>query len=238
VPSRLASMLDRREIAAGLVSSVACFANPRLQIVPNISISCVGRSESVKVFYKGSVESIRRVALDTSSLTSVLLARIILRERYELLPEFVPMPPSLPDMLEACDAAVVIGDTTMRAPVGRWPALDLGEEWHMLTGLPFVFAVWAVNPDVAAPGLPDILGRSKSRGLQSLDEISRVEAVRLGLPVDACLRYLSEIMDYELTDRHMEALAVFRERGRGYGLLESDHEVELYTPLAGRCNRE
>ena len=236
VPSRLASMLEEREIAAGLVSSVACFMNPNLRIVPDISISCIGPAESVKLFYKESLESIRRVALDTSSLTSVLLARIILRERYELLPEFVPMPPSLLDMLEACDAAVTIGDVTMRAPVGRWSALDLGEEWHLLTGLPFVFAVWAVNPDLAAPNLSEILGRAKSRGLGSLREISESEAARLGLPVDRCFWYLSEIMNYDLTDRHMEALMLFRESARRYGLTTGDREIELYRPLAGGVN--
>jgi len=237
-PSRLASMLEKREIAAGLVSSVACFMNPRLQIVPNISISCIGPAESVKLFYKRNLESIRRVALDTSSLTSVLLAKIVLRERYELLPEFIAMPPPLLDMMGACDAAVVIGDTTMCAPAGRWSALDLGEEWHLLTGLPFVFAVWAVNPDLAAPSLLDILGRAKSRGLHSLHEISEAEALRLGLPVDICFRYLSEIMDYELTDRHMEALMLFRESARRYGLMAGAREIELYKPLAGRFTWE
>jgi len=237
VPSRLASMLEKRELAAGLVSSVACFMNPRLQIVPNISISCIGPAESVKLFYKESLESIRRVALDTSSLTSVLLAKIILRERYELLPEFIAMPPSLPDMLEVCDAAVVIGDTTMCAPVGRWPALDLGQEWYLLTGLPFVFAVWAVNPDLAAPNPLEILGRAKSRGLKSLLEISEAEASRLELHVGVCFHYLSEIMDYDLTDRHMEALLVFRERAQRYGLMAGGHKLELYRPLAGGVNR-
>ena len=94
-PSRLAAMLEDRQIAAGMVSSVACFLNPALQIVPDISISCVGPAESVKLFYKEGLESIRRVALDTSSLTSVLLGKIILRERYELLPDFISMGLSL-----------------------------------------------------------------------------------------------------------------------------------------------
>ena len=210
VPSRLAHMLETGEIEAGLVSVAACFTNPKLQIVPGISISCDGPAESVKLFYKGQIN---KVALDTSSLTSVLLAKIILCERYDLTPEFVPMPPSLPDMLKECDAAVVIGDTTMCAsPKADWIEMDLGEEWKLLTGLPFVFAVWAVTSEAASSELEEMLVRSKSIGLQSLSEISESESERLGIPIETCLHYLSETMNYDLTDRHIQAIKLFREK--------------------------
>ena len=212
VPSKLAEMLWDREIAAGLVSVFACFENPSLEIVPGISISCDGPAESVRLFLGKPIGEVRTVALDTSSLTSVMLARIILRERYEILPEFVSMPPDLDLMLDRCDAAVVIGDTTMTAPRDRWPTLDLGEEWKRLTGLPFVFAVWAANPDMATAELIDALTRAKESGLRSLREISESEAERLGLPVQVCNRYLSEIMDYDLTERHLQAIELFRRK--------------------------
>jgi chorismate dehydratase len=228
-PSRLASMLESGEIAAGMVSTVACFMNPSLQIVPGISISCEGPAESVKFFYKDDLSQVRRVALDTSSLTSIVLARIILREGYNLSPEFVPMLPDLTSMMDACDAAVTIGDTTMCAPAGRWGELDLGEEWHVLTGLPFVFAVWAVNPELTESGLVDALDKSKELGLKSLREISVSESERLGLPVDVCYRYLSETMNYDLTDRHMTALRLFCERARGYGFVSSPCEVRMFA---------
>jgi chorismate dehydratase len=234
VPSNLAAMLESGEIAAGLVSSVACFTNPSLQIVSGISISCDGPAESVKLFHKGRLRDIRSVALDTSSLTSVLLAKIILRERHELLPDFVPMPPSLPEMLETCEAAVTIGDTTMCAPADRWLSIDLGEEWRALTGLPFVFAVWAVNPELATPELVDILARAKARGLGSLREISEEEAARLDLPFEVCFHYLSRTMDYDLTERHMEGLRLFREKIARYGLMPSAHEPQLYQPSSAK----
>ena len=232
VPSKLAGMLKDGQIAAGMVSSVACFMNPDLQIVPGISISCVGRAESVKLFYNKDIRSIRKVALDAGSLTSVLLAKIILEERYQVRPEFISMPPSLPAMLEDCDAAAIIGDTTMCAPSDRWPALDLGEEWHALTGLPLVFAVWAVNPKMASSKLVDVLTRAKAQGLGSLDEISRVEARRLGLPAQTCFRYLSEIMNYDLGDRHMEGLGLFRDKARRHELVPEGPETKLYEPAA------
>ena len=228
VPSRLAAMLKNGELAAGMVSSVACFLNPELKIAPGMSISCIGPAESVKLFHEGPLEAIRTLALDTNSLTSVLLAKVVLRERHGLSPQFIDMPPDLDRMLETCDGAVTIGDTTMQAPHGKWAELDLGSEWYELTGLPFVFAVWAVNPELAKPGLVDTLLRSKEHGLRSLDEISRSEAGRLGLPYQTCYHYLDEIMDYDLTDRHMEALNLFRSKARQYGFISGNHDLELY----------
>jgi len=233
VPSKLAAMLRNGDLAAGMVSSVACFQNPDLEIAPGMSISCIGPAESVKLFHTGRLDHIRTVALDTSSLTSVLLARIVLRERYDISPRFLDMPPSVPEMLEKCDGAVTIGDTTMRVEPGRWRELDLGAEWHALTGLPFVFAVWAVNPELASSELVDVLLRAKSRGLESIEEISESESKRLDLPVEVCHHYLGEIMDYDLTERHMEGLSLFREKARLLGYPVGDHELRLYRAGEG-----
>ncbi len=212
VPSRLAQMLRDKEIAAGLLSVFACFRNPRLHMVPGICIGCDGPADSVRIFLGKPIEQVRTVALDTSSLSSVNLARIILRERYEIMPEFIDMRPDLEEMLDRCDAAVTIGDITMTAPQDRWPMLDLGEEWKLLTGLPFVFAVWAVNPDMASPELTDILMRAKQFGMESLDKISASESRRLDLSYETCYRYLSEVMDYDMSERHYQALELFREK--------------------------
>lgn len=125
VPSKLAAMLRKHEIAAGLVSVAACFSNPELQIVRGITISCDGPVESIKLFHTGDIGSIRTVALDTSSLTSVLLAKVILKEKYGLSPDFISMPPSLSSMLAKCDAAVIIGDPAMQVPVDTTPWKDL-----------------------------------------------------------------------------------------------------------------
>jgi len=228
VPSKLAAMLKAGEIACAMVSSVACFQNPDLKIAPGMSVSCIGPAESVKLFHNGDLNSIRTVALDTSSLTSVLLAKVILKECYGLSPKFVNLPPILDLMTEICDAAVTIGDNTMQAPKDKWAELDLGSEWNGLTELPFVFAVWAVNPRLAKPELVDTLLKSKAQGLRSLEEIGESEAKRLSLPYQTCYHYLSETMNYDLTDRHLEALNLFRAKAREIGFISGDHKLELY----------
>jgi chorismate dehydratase len=100
---------------------------------------------SVSLFHRGPLEAVRRVALDTSSRTSIALTRILLRERLGRDPEYLPMAPSLPAMLEAADAALLIGDPALYFE-GELSRLDLGEEWKRRTGLPFVYAFWAGRP--------------------------------------------------------------------------------------------
>lgn len=221
VPSRLAILLREKELAVGLVSLAACFENPDLRIVPGISISCNGPAESVKLFHTGDIEAIKSVTLDSSSLTSVTLVKVILSEVYGLSPEYMVMPPELPAMLQSSDAAVLIGDPAMHIPSGRYRELDLGEAWRRLTGLPFVFAVWAVNPDMAAGSLVDILHESKRRGLAALEAISKHESERLDLPQSVCFRYLDQIMDYDMTDKHIEAMDLFRRKVAEYGIMRS-----------------
>lgn len=228
VPSKLAAMLEAGELAAAMVSCAACFVNPKLEIAPGMSISCVGPAESVELFHAHPLDEVRTVALDTSSLTSVRLAKIILRERYGLTPEFVDMPPPVSEMLELCDAAVVIGDPAMKTPSGVWNELDLGSEWHAMSGLPFVFAVWAVNPDLASSEIVEVLLSAKARGLAAIEDISRSESRRLDLPVEVCRRYLGRTMDYDLTERHMEGMRLFREKSRLSGDDVGHHELRLY----------
>jgi chorismate dehydratase len=118
----------------------------------------------VNLYHHGAIEQLRRVALDTSSRTSVALLKTLLRERLGRDPEYLEMAPSVPEMLEAADAALVIGDRALDY-VGDVPRLDLGAEWQRQTGLPFVYAFWA-GP----------------RGAVSAEDVARLQqALRAGL---------------------------------------------------------
>lgn len=230
VPSRLAQMLKDEELDVGLVSSAATFTNPHLEIVPEISISSRGPAQSVKMFFKDRLEYATTVALDTSSLTSVLLAQIVLKECYHVCPQFISMPPSVDQMLGRCDAAVLIGDTAMSVPEGKWPYVDLGEVWHDLTGLPFTFAVWAARPNAPAEIL-DLLLNAKKRGLLNLASISKVESKRLGLDYELCYKYLSEVMNYDLTEEHIAGLDLFRRKALMHGFISDAFELRFFEPL-------
>ena len=96
-----------------------------------------------------------RVALGSTSRTSVRLAQLLLAERYGVTPDYYTCPPDLGLMMQEAEAAVLIGDAALRASLHDAPRLglevhDLGAMWKEWTGLPFVFAVWAARRDYLA----------------------------------------------------------------------------------------
>ena len=170
VPSAVARRLHAGELDLGMIPSVE-YAFGRYDIVPGVAIGSRGPVRSVSLYLSRPLEEVRRVALDTSSRTSVALVKVLLRERLGRDPEYVPMAPVLVDMLAAADAALIIGDAALdqESPIRR---LDVGEEWTRLTGLPFVYAFWAGPPGVVTPAGVARLRSALREGLASLPEIA------------------------------------------------------------------
>ncbi|BDI32153.1 chorismate dehydratase [Capsulimonas corticalis] len=220
VPSQLAVMLKSGEIAAALVSSFEYFRTPGYGILPGVSISSQDEILAVRAFSRLPWKLTTSVALDTSSLTSVALLKILLAEQHHIYPSYLHHAPDLPAMLEVADAALLIGDKGMLANNEGLFTLDLGEAWRKLTGLPFVFAIWLGDPDRVTPDLIRALKTAKAWGLTQLDLIAEEQAEVLNCPKSLCLRYLTEIMDYDLGEDHLAALEEFGLRARRVGLLD------------------
>ena len=217
-PSALARMLASGEIAAAPVSSFAVFEQPDLETCPGICIAADGPVKSVLMLSKIEPRNIYTVALDTGSLSGASMLKIILAEAYGLTPQFVPMPAEpVSRMLDACDAALVIGNPAMVYPKDGLLVVDVGEEWKKLTGLPAVFAVWAGRE--MTPDLVHQLQLSKRKGMSKLVAIAREESAELGLPFEQCYEYLSETMVYDLGEREALGLKVFRDKCVEHGLL-------------------
>ncbi len=144
-------------------------------LCPGISIASDGPVASVAIFSKVPTRAIRSIALDTSSRTSQALLRVLCARWFEIDPRFVNLPPDLPQMLQRCDAALVIGDNALfgdHESLGV-EKIDLGEEWHGMTGLPFVYAFWAGRPDAIGPAEIAALQATRDRGVAAAATIGR-----------------------------------------------------------------
>src|SRR5207237_4149335 len=129
--------------------------------------------------------------------TSACLAQVLLRQRYGVHPEVVPLPLDREAEEADADAVLLIGDRAMRACLpGYAHAYDLGQEWHDWTGLPFVYAVWAVRAGVDLGPVAGALHEAKRRGCARVGAIAHREAPRLGLDAGFCRRYLGNIIRY------------------------------------------
>ncbi len=225
IPNRLADQLKSEELDVALIPSIEYFRNPGYRIIPNISISSHGEVKSVKLFSRTPIEKIRRVALDTSSRTSRGLLKILLREVYELTPEYISY---IPRQNMECknsvfanseiserkkdifaDAVLLIGDAAMQQSTKGLYTIDLGVCWLNFTRKPFVYACWVARQNVELGDIPQRLLQAKGEGLKHISDIAQQEAPKLGLPEEACRDYLTHNIRYELGKAEMEGLQLF-----------------------------
>lgn len=225
VPSRIADRLHAGELDLGMIPSIE-YARGDYAIVPGVAIGSRGPVRSVGLFHPLPLEEVRRVALDTSSRTSVALARVLLRERLGRDPEYAPMRPDLEAMLAAADAALLIGDPALDYQ-GDCPRLDLGAEWERQTGLPFVYAFWA-GPR-GALGARDVarLQEALRAGLASVGEIaSRYNGH--GRRSALYESYLRSNVAFGLGDAEAAGLREFFGRAHAAGLIERAPELSFH----------
>jgi chorismate dehydratase len=218
VPSLCADRLRNGDVDAGLISSIEYLRIPELRIVPGLCIASVKRVRSVLLLSKVPPEAIRSLALDASSRTSVVLSQLLLRERYGAAPRVDEMKPDLAGMLEQHDAALMIGDAAMKASKEGLIVLDLAEEWHAWTELPFVFAFWAVRSD--APPLPDLASyfqRSLEIGRESTATIVEAALRSIGWTRLELQEYLTENIRYQLGRAEEQSLTLFFEKAVSHG---------------------
>jgi chorismate dehydratase len=146
-PSALCRRLANGQLDVALVSSFEFLRNPIYRIVDGVSISSDGPVYSVVVAHRGAVSDISEIELDPASTTAVNLLRCLLGE-LGLSPRLTS---STPESAGSSPARLVIGDQAIRfrqTHAGEFRFWDLGEQWKKLTGLPFVFALWLIRPEV------------------------------------------------------------------------------------------
>ncbi len=184
-----------------------------LDIIRGAGIAAHGAVRSILLISKTPIAGIRRLALDSSSRTSVLLARIILRDRYGVTPRCVTMAPDPAAMLEAADAALLIGDPALRIDPRQAPhaALDLGEEWLRLTGLPMVFAVWAAPREVITAEIEQAFQDSARYGVEHLEDNVACESQARGFSQEFVRQILTRNVVNQLSDLDYQGLRRFLE---------------------------
>jgi chorismate dehydratase len=229
LPSRLADRLAAGELDVALIPIVEYFRAGTYTVVPDIAIASRGPVLSVTLFSKVPWTGIRRVALDVGSRTSAALTQILLGQRYHVTPEVVPLPMDAdPEKLDA-DAVLLIGDRAMHACLPGFPhAFDLGQEWTDWTGLPFVYAIWAVRGGVDLGNVADALLAAKLRGRERIGPIAAREAAILGLDAGFCRRYLQSIIQFDLGHRELAGVQRFQALATEAGLARRGVNLEYY----------
>ncbi|MDF6044158.1 menaquinone biosynthesis protein [Streptomyces sp. JH14] len=239
-PEKLSEQLVRGDLDIGPITLVEYLRNAdQLVAFPDIAVGCDGPVMSCVIVSQRPLEELdgARVALGSTSRTSVRLAQLLLAERYEVSPDYFTCPPDLGLMMQEADAAVLIGDAALRASLHDAPRLglqvhDLGQMWKEWTGLPFVFAVWAARKDYLAahPAMVNEVHRAflASRDL-SLEEVTKVAETAARWEVfDAQLleRYFTTL-DFRFGTAQLEGVKEFARRTGPTTGFPADVDVEL-----------
>lgn len=248
LPSELARNLRSGSLDVALVPVVEYFTSPcweRYAVVPGIGISSYGPVESIRLFYRRPLPEVSSVALDSSSMTSGLLTRLLFAERPDdrwrcgrgevAPPVYETVEPvrasawldRRPPTDGAPDAVLLIGDAALGArPVTGWSRTDLGLEWTRWTGLPFVYALWVYQGE-ALEGLVSCLSRVSATGYASIDRIVERGPLPAGMTGGEARRYLGQVIRFRLGEPEIRGLETFVARLRRHGLLPLDGPERL-----------
>lgn len=222
-PAKLAEMLRRDELDAALVSITEVLFHDRYDVLDGISVASLGEVKSVILAHKLPLKEIKEVLCDPASLTSVNLLKVLFAEQ-GLTPQFTPL--TSYDAAKTADTVLLIGDPAIDFVRSSPPheIYDLGAAWYELTGLPFVYAIWALRRGIDHQRLRVHLRDAKDFGLDTLDYI-----ISSGTEYDHQFRkdYLGWHIHYHLGSEEKRGVAKFIEllRKHAIGSVYEPHYV-------------
>ena len=202
-----------------------------IALVPAGALPLMDDAEIVTNYCSGAEKSVRTVTvmsnvpigeatvihLDSHSMTSALLVRILAAELWHIRPEWRELTDySAAEHPAEREAFLFIGDKVFGYEGKFRYTYDLADCWRELTGKPFVFAVWVARKG-SAPELIDALESSLELGVERIWE-AIVESVHSEKDHEYC--YLTENIDLLFDYQKRQALELFRDK------------VKKFTPRA------
>ena len=242
-PEKLSERLVQGDLDIGPVTLVEFLRHADdLVAFPDIAVGCDGPVMSCVIVSQKPLEQLdgSRVALGSTSRTSVRLAQLLLAESVGVTPEYYTCPPDLALMMQEADAAVLIGDAALRANLHDGPRLgldvhDLGALWKEWTGLPFVFAVWAARREyverepVVVRQVHEAFLESRDLSLQEVGKVAE-QAARWEEFDEAVLERYFRTLDFRFAGPQLAAVAEFARRVGPSTGFPADVTVDLLTP--------
>ncbi len=260
VPSQCAEALRRGDVDVAIIPAIEYQRMDNVIVLPGMAVAAKGEVRSLLVVAKKPIERAKRIALDTSSRSTVALVRMLAPGYWNISPEFVDAAPNPSEMLRDSDAALIIGDPALRIaikmdalsrkvpsgeqccqgdpdemPVPGFDTLfvyDVAQQWREMTGKPSVLAIWVGRRDAITPEVVADFQASKDYGVQRAREIAEAASVKLDLPADELERYLTENIDFNLDEENLAGLRLYFERAAELGLIPRDKPLEFASASA------
>ena len=229
VPAKCAELLHEGRVDLGLIPAIE-YLRGKYAIVPDVSIASDGDVATVAIFTRKPIDTVKTLALDLSSRTSVALTRVLCAKHWHIAPKFTPAEPDLDSMLLRADAALVIGDPAFEIDAFKHglAKIDLGAEWKALTGLPFVYAMWVGRPGAATPGQCRALQQARDAGVANLGRIAKQVSSGNARLEQRVLSYLRDNLKYGLGAAEQAGLRRFHELAAEIGIVPGGEPLRFF----------
>jgi chorismate dehydratase len=219
-PSACYQKLIEDVVDVALIPILGTQMNSAIRAVKGLGIAAKNRTESVYLFTTMPLDRIKTVLCDPSSLTSVLLSKIVLQEKYGNSPDFLTgSTNNIHEILRLFDAALIIGDEAILADKTDYDHYDLATEWYSITGFPFVFAVWASKKTLSEEER-QVFHAAFQRASENWEVIYDQAARMLAVDLPFLKRYYNENLRYHLVRSDYEGLLRFLTLASDFGHLE------------------
>ncbi|NRB52251.1 MAG: menaquinone biosynthesis protein [Saprospiraceae bacterium] len=206
IPSECARKLQQGEVDLGLVPVATIPEIPNAEIISDYCIGTEGAVKTVGIFSRQPLSKLTKIYLDFHSRTSVELAKILVRQHWQLNPTFIHATEGYIDDIQGSTGGVIIGDRTMGLHEQFPYFYDLGKAWMDFTGLPFVFAAW-VSRRPLPKDFVDRFNQALRMGIDAIPELTYI-LPQPGSGFDL-KEYFTQYISYELDTSKKEALKLF-----------------------------
>ena len=205
---------------------------PRLpKILSTACLAAAGTTMFTRLFSRVEPQDVRVVLADPSAQTAAALAQVLWTMEYQRPLRVIACGHRVTHLADDPIAAVVIGDSVVTdPPLGYDYHIDLGAMWRRLTGLPFVFAVWAATDLADCDALNELLADARQLGQASLDDIAGRFGPAHGWPDDLAHHELTEHLTYQMTVDHVESMAEFAHLATEVGAIGAVHPMNIIHP--------
>jgi predicted solute-binding protein len=221
----LCQLLAQGHLDVALVSSFEFLRNPIYKIVDDVAIGSDGPVYSVAMAYARGTWP-RQIELDPASATGIALLQILMAERGEKF-SVVEMPADKLSPLEERRGRFLIGDQAIafRQKFGQvYEYWDLGEEWHKVIQLPFVYALWLIRPEVS--NAETVAQQLRALRDRNLAQINQLIAEQKNFDRDFSRGYYQDFLRFQFAEREKKGLEMFHRLCVKFGLLPQG-EIEL-----------
>lgn len=255
VPSQCAEALRAGKVDIAIIPAVEYQRMENVVALPGMAVAAKREVRSILVIAKKPIDRAKKIALDTSSRSSVALTRLLAKGYWEIDPEFIDRPPDPSAMLTEADAAMIIGDPALRVavkmdelaaklpgggqccqgdpkdmPVPGFDTIfvyDVAHQWHEMTGKPCVLAIWVARREAVTPELVADFLASKQYGMEHIPEIAQAASEKLDLPPESLEEYLTKHINFDLDKENLEGLELYYQKCAAAGLIPRARPLEF-----------